>query len=101
MVITQQNSIHFIDFEQIIYLKSDNSYTSLFIRGGKTIMVSKSLAKFQKELESKHFIRVNQSYLVNKNHIESVDKRNKFIALYEDHSVHFTITLKKLMGLIG
>lgn len=64
--ISQQENIFFIDSNEIIFLKSDNCYTNLYFKGGRTILVSKSLSKFQKELHAEKFIKVNQSFLVNK-----------------------------------
>lgn len=101
LLVSQQDNIFFIPSEEILYLQSDNCYTSIYMKGGRMIFVCKSLARLSKELESKSFIRVNQSYLINKYHIEKIDKKKKSIGLLEDHNIHFTITLKTLLDLIN
>ena len=98
IVISQQDNIFLIDPSNIIFIKSDNCYTNLHLKGDKRLLVVKSLAQFQRELSyDLHFIRVNQSYLVNLSCIERIDKKNKSIELIENHSVQFTITIKELL----
>jgi len=62
----------------------------------------KSLAKVTREdLNSTDFIRVNQSFLVNKNFIKFIDKKNKLLELKNEYRVPFTTSLKDLLELIN
>ncbi len=100
VVISQQDNIFFIDPSEIIYMKSDNSYTNFYLRDGRQLLVSKSLAKVQKDFTSSVFIRVNQSFLINKNYINCIDKKKRQLVLNENYKVPFTISLKVLLSLL-
>jgi len=74
LVLRTSEAVHIIDVADIIYCKSDNSYTTFYIEGQKTILVSKSLKEYESILESQSFLRPHQSFLVNLNFIQKVDK---------------------------
>jgi DNA-binding LytR/AlgR family response regulator len=92
--------IYFFDYKEVLFLKSDNYYTTVYLDNGKEYLVIKSLARLERELKNPFFIRVNQSYLINKAHVVNIDKKKKTILLYNNHSIPFTITLKKLVEFI-
>jgi len=100
-IISQPDAIHVVNFREIIYCKSDSCYTTVYLANGKNYVLVRSLAKVAKDdLNDEQFIRVNQSYLINKNHIQMIDKKKKLIAMIQDHFIPFTISLKALLALI-
>jgi len=101
IIIPQQNVIYLVNISEIIFCQSDDCYTRVYVVGGQRHLIVKSLTKFAKELNSPIFIRVNQSYLVNKCYIKCIDKKNKCIGLLNDQNIPFTVTLKELLNLIG
>lgn len=101
LIISQQDAIFFIESSKIIYLESDNCYTTIYLIGGKQIIACKSLAKLQKELAPHVFIRVSQSFLINRFLIDRIDKKKKTIALNGSHCINYTIALKTLMTLLN
>jgi DNA-binding LytR/AlgR family response regulator len=100
-MIPQQNVIHVIDQLQIIFCQSDDCYTWVHLKDGQRHLIVKSLIKFSKELNPTLFIRVNQSYLINKSYIKIIDKKKKCLVLLNDHIIPFTLTLKELLLQIG
>jgi two-component system LytT family response regulator len=101
LLISQQNSILFIESDKIIYLQSENCYTTIYLQGGKKVIVCKPLSKLQQELEPHIFIRVSQSFVINRYLIERIDKKKKCIDLKEDHSIGYTVALKNLLTMIN
>lgn len=63
-----------IPYNEILYIESDNSKCILHRSDGTTYKVYKRLNTIQDELSDKRFLRCHQSYLVNMNYIEQVDK---------------------------
>lgn len=63
------NGYEFIDFEEIIFLQSDNNYTTLHLTNGKKVVASKGLGDFEELLEAYRFFRVHKSFLINLAHI--------------------------------
>lgn len=68
------DSIHLVDISDIMYCVSDNSYTTFYIKNKKEIIVSKSIKEFENLLSVYNFFRPHQSYLVNLNYIDKIDK---------------------------
>jgi len=102
IIISQQNAIHLIDYKDIIYCQSDNCYTFINTADGKKIIVVKSLSRLMKEgLAHADFIRVGQSYVINRNFITSIDKKSKNIILENSQAVPFTIAVKQLLFLLN
>lgn len=99
IIIHCHDRLYVLDQNDILFCKSNNNYTDIQLAERK-IKVSKTLASVSKDLESKCFIRVSQSYLINKNHIKSVDKKKKCIELINELKIQFTTTIKELVQLI-
>jgi two-component system, LytTR family, response regulator len=69
-------SIEAIDIHSIIRIEAISNYSKLFFVNGKTLVVAKALAWFQKKLpcqpfqqEDNCFIRIHRTHLINKNFI--------------------------------
>jgi len=60
----------FVEVEEILYCKSEGSYTNLFFANGETILLSKSIKEAGELLTACGFLRVHHSYLINLNHIK-------------------------------
>lgn len=77
--------LEFVQLDEIVYLKSDNNYTTFYLSGSKEILVSKPIKEFDIIL-SDQFIRTHQSYLVNKNKIKSLVKSDGGFLLMNEGS---------------
>lgn len=74
IVLRTSEALHVVAIHDILYCKSDNSYTTFFIQDGEKIMVSKSMKEYADLLSEYRFIRPHQSYLVNIDAISKIDK---------------------------
>ena len=50
--------------EEIAWLEGVGNYTTIHFRDGKSILTSKTLALFARELPNEVFVRVNRSFLI-------------------------------------
>jgi len=99
LVLTTINSIHFIQIENILFCKSNNSYTTFYLVNQDPIVVSRNIKEFETELNQFHFFRTHQSYLANLNHISKVDKFNGFSLILTDNS-RIPISIRKKKSLL-
>ncbi|WP_421939039.1 LytR/AlgR family response regulator transcription factor [Pedobacter sp.] len=75
IALPDQHEIRYVLIEHIVCCMADNSYTSFYLRGeSNPIVVSKSISDYEQILHPYEFVRVHQSWLINKNHIESFKK---------------------------
>lgn len=85
LVLPIANKLEFVHLNEILYLKSDNNYTTFFLENSKEILVSKPIKEFESIL-SDQFMRTHQSYLVNKAKIKSLVKSDGGFLLMIDGS---------------
>ncbi|TAL76578.1 MAG: response regulator transcription factor [Bacteroidetes bacterium] len=74
IMIEKKKNIHFIKVENIIYIKAEREYTTLFEKGGNEYLVLKSIGDWQKELPDEHFARVHRNSIINFNYIERSER---------------------------
>lgn len=89
------DSIHFVSIKDVMYCKSDNSYTTFHLVSGEEIVVSRSIKEYEEQLKEYHFIRPHQSYLVNLEYISKIDKADGgFIILYNSKEIPISVRRK-------
>ncbi len=74
IVLKTAEALHLIDISEIIYCKSDNSYTTFYLNNKDEIVVSKSIKEYEELLCDYHFFKPHQSFLVNLNYVKRIDK---------------------------
>lgn len=62
-----------VQFEEILFIKSDHIYIEIFCRAGKKLIARTSLNEISEKL-SKDFIRVQRGYIINTNYIDQIDQ---------------------------
>ena len=76
--------IRAVDLEDIIRLESESNYTSVFLKGGKKLLVSKALKEYSDLLEDRNFFRAHQSHLINLDFFEMYEKQDGGYIILKD-----------------
>lgn len=86
-----------LDLEEVAYFKADGSYTTIFLKDGKTVYSSYYLGKIEKLVSDYYFLRVNRAVIINIKLIKLIDKRNErcFIE-YDGKEKEFKLTRQQL-----
>lgn len=71
---------HYLDTDEILYLKADNNATDFFMKDGTTISAFKTLKSFENKLPE-NFVRVHQSYILNVNYVSRINYGKSICAL--------------------
>ena len=66
------NDYHYLDTNEILYLKADNNSTDFFMRNGQKISAYKTLKTFEKTLPN-NFVRIHQSYILNTKYVSRIN----------------------------
>lgn len=69
-----------VKFSDITYLKNDHVYIDIHTIQGKKHVVRNSLEEFSKKLPKNMFYRVHRSYIINLEHIESINSTHVNLA---------------------
>ena len=63
------DGLEFVHVNEIVLCESDSNYTTLHMRDGKPLLISRTMKEFEDLLVDQSFKRVHNSYLVNVKHI--------------------------------
>ena len=64
----------FVPMQNILWMESDNNYTTLHLTEGKSIITSRSIGDFELMLLEFDFYRIHQSALINLQHLQEYIK---------------------------
>ncbi|MCG1036934.1 LytR/AlgR family response regulator transcription factor [Polaribacter sargassicola] len=81
-----QDKIIVVNIEDIIRCKSDNNYTTFYLKNNTKILVSKTLKYYADMLKEFNFLRVHQSHLINKSQIKEFIKSDGGYLILNDNS---------------
>ncbi len=68
--ISADGKVYLLEKDDVVMLKSDKSYTTIFLSNDQEILVSKTLKEVEKKFQYPQFYRVHNSYLINLNHVK-------------------------------
>ena len=92
--ISLQEGYQIISFQDLIYCSSDKGYTTFHLVDGRSFIASKAIKDFELQLPSEFFIRTHQSYIVNINFVDKLDK-NRMIYLKNGKMIPLAIRKKE------
>ncbi len=96
IVLRTAEALHVVDINDILFCRSDNSYTTFYLHSGEDVIVSKGLKEYIDLLEEYGFFRPHQSYLVNLNHVAKVDKADGgFVVMKNGKEIPVSVRQKK------
>jgi len=68
------DGLELVHANEILACESDSNYTTLHLREGKPMVISRTLKEFEDLLGDHDFLRIHHSFLVNKKHIKKYIK---------------------------
>lgn len=82
------HGFEFIKTEDILYCKSENNYTNIFLQNGEKKLISKTLKDVEKTLVNHMFLRIHQSFLINPKYLKQYNKNDGGYVIMDDgHSL--------------
>jgi two-component system LytT family response regulator len=84
IALTTGDGMLFVTTSDILYCMADSNYTSVVLKGGKKILVSKVLKDIDEALNGSDFYRIHNSYLINLNHISRYVRGDGGYVIMED-----------------
>lgn len=78
-------SVLFVTLDDIIMLEADGSYTKVYLKNGKTELITKNLKYFYEQLHNKViFYKPHRSYIINIRYIAKLEKKENFFIVLEN-----------------
>jgi DNA-binding LytR/AlgR family response regulator len=66
---------------QVVLLKADINYTTIFLDNGKKKLLSHSIKYYEDFLETHGFLRVHRTFMVNPNHIKTYNQEDRKLTM--------------------
>jgi len=64
-----QESVEFVKSQDVIRIKGEGNYSTIFVKNGQKIVVSKNLKQLQEQLPVDSFLKTHKSHIINPTHI--------------------------------
>ncbi|HTF04107.1 MAG TPA: LytTR family DNA-binding domain-containing protein [Bacteroidia bacterium] len=103
LALNSSDKVQVVRVDEIIRCESERNYTTFFLKGGKQIVVTRTLKEYEELLEPLGFVRVHHSHLINLEYLKEFIKSDGGYALMSD-SAHVPVSVRKrddLMKALG
>ena len=81
--------------KNVILLKGDINYTTLYLESGKTKTLSHTLKFYEEFLKNKGFLRVHRGFLINPNYVKEYCKEKQIIMMTNGHQAEISRRKKR------
>jgi len=82
---------HFVKYDDIMHIEACGSYSTIFLKSGKRLTISKNLKKVERMLDDEMFFRVHNSQIVHLSKIHTCNYRNQTIILENGKEVPLAV----------
>jgi two-component system LytT family response regulator len=86
IVLKTTESISIVEISDIVYCRSDNTYTTFYLKNKEKILISRPMKEYEEMLSEYGFFRPHQSFLVNLQYISRLDKSDGGFLILKDHT---------------
>lgn len=98
IVIKTGDTYRVIKWDKIVYLKSDDNYTHVYLSNHKDYMIKRTMKSFREDLPEPDFYQCHKSYLVNMKHIDELKRNKKGWKVMLSYSFEAEVSRRKLAG---
>ncbi|OUS18067.1 hypothetical protein A9Q93_04010 [Nonlabens dokdonensis] len=79
IVLKTSDTIHLVKLDKLMYCKSEGNYTTFYLNGQSSVLISKPLKYAVELLPELNFVRCQQSYIINTNYVTKFLKSGTII----------------------
>ncbi len=97
LVLRTLEQIHIIDIQDIMHLKSDNTYTTFYLTNSEQILVSKSMKEYEEILVNNGFFKIHRSHIINLKLLRKIDKSQDEVLLADKTRLPLSTRRKQML----
>ena len=87
ITINTDGKLVFLNSDEILYAESDGNYSTIFLKDGQKILLTKKLKEVNALLPENSFFRIHNSYIINLNKIKEFLKTDGYVILESNHKI--------------
>jgi len=86
LVIPDKKNLEYVNTSEIMYLKGEGNYTTIYLKNTRKFFVAKTLKDYEGMLceDQAPFFRIHKAFIVNINYIKTVDRGDETSILLKD-----------------
>ena len=77
----------FLENDEILYAESDGNYSTIYLKDGQKIVLTKKLKEVNELLPKDSFFRIHNSYIINLNKIKEFLRTDGYVVLQSNHKI--------------
>jgi DNA-binding LytR/AlgR family response regulator len=93
LLIINQKTLKKILLQNVVLLKGNVNYTTFYLEHGREKVVAHTLKFFEDYLETRGFLRVHRSFMINPNFVKEYNEEQEFVTMANGHKA--TISRRK------
>jgi|SRR5690606_10384494 len=87
ITINTDGRLVFLNSDDILFAESDGNYSTIFLKDGQSILLTKKLKEVNSLLPENNFFRIHNSYIININKIKEFYKTDGYVVLESNHKI--------------
>lgn len=98
--VTSFNKKYRINSSQILFIKSDSNYSTIFYMTHQLqkVFTSRTLKHWHTKFDSDKLIKIHNSYLINKDKIMCINRSNKTVQIQEEIEIPYSRGCSKVVN---
>ena len=90
LLIINYKTLQKVLIKNVILLKGDVNYTTLYLESGKTKTLSHTLKFYESFLKSQGFLRIHRGFLINPNYVKGYCKEKQILTMTNGHQAEIS-----------
>lgn len=102
LAINTKTKLEYVNISDILYLKADGNYTTIFLKNNTKFYVAKTLKDYEDLLcypVNESFVRIHKTYIANLDHASHIERGNEF-SLVLTNNTRLEISRRKKQELL-
>lgn len=101
LLVTIKQVTHVLSLAEVEYLQSASNYTHIFLASGNVYKSSRNIMRYEEILrDHPDFVRIHRSYIINKQYVETISRREGKIWLVLKGGSQMTISKARTRQLL-
>lgn len=90
LLIINHKTLQKVLIKNVILLKGDINYTTLYLENGKTKILSHTLKFYENFLKSQGFLRVHRAFLINPDYVKEYCQKKQIVTMTSGHQAEIS-----------
>lgn len=97
LLIINQKTLKKVLLQNVVLLKGNVNYTTFILEHGREKVVAHTLKFFEDYLETRGFLRVHRSFMINPNFVKEYNEEQEFVTMVNGHKATIARRRKSIL----